>query len=176
MSAAALHELSTDAELLARATRFLYEKARLLDERRWHEWLALYTEDCEYWVPAWKSEDEQTSDPRRELSLIYYPRRSGLEDSVWRVESRRSVASMVLPRTRHLIHNVRLAGRRADGGLDVACEWTVHQYLPKERAVEMFFGRYLTTLRGGPEGWRIARRKITLLNDYLPAKIDFYRL
>ncbi|MCS6763144.1 MAG: nuclear transport factor 2 family protein [Candidatus Protistobacter heckmanni] len=166
MSAAALHELSTDAELLARTTRFLYEEARLLDERRWHEWLALYAEDCEYWVPAWKSEDEQTSDPRRSV----------LEDRVWRVESRRSVASMVLPRTQHLIHNVRLAGRRADGGLDMACEWTVHQYRPKERAVEMFFGRYLTTLRGGPEGWRIARRKITLLNNYLPAKIDFYSL
>ena len=30
---------------------FIYHEARLLDERRWDEWLALFTEDGRYWVP-----------------------------------------------------------------------------------------------------------------------------
>jgi 3-phenylpropionate/cinnamic acid dioxygenase small subunit len=154
---------------------FLYREALALDERRWDDWLALYTDDCEYWVPAWKSEDEQTDNPRRELSLIYYSQRSGLEDRVWRVRSGRSAASTVLPRTQHLIHNPRLLAA-GDERVDVACEWTVHQYLPKEKSVEIFFGRYRQTLVKVGDSWRIASKKIILLNDYLPAKIDFYSL
>ena len=30
---------------------FIFHEARLLDERRWDEWLALFTEDGRYWVP-----------------------------------------------------------------------------------------------------------------------------
>ena len=30
---------------------FIFHEARLLDERRWDEWLALFTEDARYWVP-----------------------------------------------------------------------------------------------------------------------------
>ncbi len=30
---------------------FVYREARLLDERRFDEWLALFTEDGRYWVP-----------------------------------------------------------------------------------------------------------------------------
>ena len=31
--------------------RFLYAEARMLDEKRWDEWYALFTEDGHYWVP-----------------------------------------------------------------------------------------------------------------------------
>lgn len=165
-----------DLHLLCDVEQFLYAEALALDERRWADWLAMFTEDCEYWIPAWKSEDEQTSNPRRELSLIYYSRRSGLEDRVWRVESRHSVASAVLPRTQHLINNVRVRSLTPAGEIEIGCEWTVHQFLPKERAVEIFFGRYEQTLSRHAQSWRIARKKIVLLNDYLPAKIDFYSL
>jgi 3-phenylpropionate/cinnamic acid dioxygenase small subunit len=97
------------------------------------------------------------------------------------VKSGRSIASAVLPRTQHLISNVRIVEQRKprDGEeerISVACEWTVHQYLPRERAVEMYFGRYAQTLVLREEGLRIARKKIVLLNDYLPARIDFYSL
>ena len=30
---------------------FIFHEARLLDERRWDAWLALFTEDGRYWVP-----------------------------------------------------------------------------------------------------------------------------
>ena len=32
--------------------RFLYREARLLDERRFEEWMNLFAEDGYYWVPA----------------------------------------------------------------------------------------------------------------------------
>ena len=34
-----------------RVQQFLFHEARLLDERRLQEWLGLYAEDAEYWVP-----------------------------------------------------------------------------------------------------------------------------
>src|SRR5437762_12930240 len=37
-------------ELIREVEQFLYREARLLDERRFHEWLALLTEDVRYWM------------------------------------------------------------------------------------------------------------------------------
>ncbi|HVW58269.1 MAG TPA: aromatic-ring-hydroxylating dioxygenase subunit beta [Rhizobiaceae bacterium] len=46
---------------------FVYREARLLDELRYEEWLALYAEDAHYWMPAeWRQ-----TDPRLQASLMY---------------------------------------------------------------------------------------------------------
>ena len=44
-------------EILAQCTDLLYREAAYLDERRWAEWLELYTADAEFWVPAWDEDD-----------------------------------------------------------------------------------------------------------------------
>ena len=51
--------------------RFLLQEARLLDEARFDDWLALFTADAWYWVP---SEPDQ-ADPAETVSLIYDDRR-----------------------------------------------------------------------------------------------------
>ena len=55
----------------AECEKFLVHEARLLDEGRFDEWLALFTADAWYWVP---SEPNQAS-PRDTVSLIYDDRR-----------------------------------------------------------------------------------------------------
>ena len=40
-----------DAALEREAADFVVREARLLDERRWDEWLALFSDDGRYWVP-----------------------------------------------------------------------------------------------------------------------------
>ena len=62
------------------AQRMVALEGMLLDERRWDEWLALLTPDCEFWAPTWVSESELASDPTRQLSHIYYASRAPLED------------------------------------------------------------------------------------------------
>jgi benzoate/toluate 1,2-dioxygenase beta subunit/anthranilate 1,2-dioxygenase (deaminating, decarboxylating) small subunit len=167
--------MSTDVLTDVQVAKLLYREAELLDERRWDEWLALFAPDCEYWVPAWRDEDEPTADPKTELSLIYYDNRGGLEDRVWRVKSGRSVASRVLPRTQHVISNVR-ASEAEQGVLQVKCNWTTQQFMPKEKVVEVYFGRYEHEWRQFDGQWLITRKKVVLLNDYLNAKLDFYSL
>ena len=58
----------------------LYREALCLDEQRWDDWLALYPEEIEFWVPAWKNERETTADPKTEISLIYLSSRTRLEE------------------------------------------------------------------------------------------------
>jgi 3-phenylpropionate/cinnamic acid dioxygenase small subunit len=37
-------------DLTQEVEQFLYREARLLDERRLHEWLELFTDDARYWM------------------------------------------------------------------------------------------------------------------------------
>jgi 3-phenylpropionate/cinnamic acid dioxygenase small subunit len=46
---------------------FVIREARLLDELRYDEWLALFAEDGHYWMPA----EWQQKDPRLQPSLMY---------------------------------------------------------------------------------------------------------
>ena len=158
------------------AADLLYREAHYLDTQRWDDWLALFVEDCEYWAPAWKSEHEPTSDPRSEVSLIYNSNRAGLEDRVWRVRSGRSVASRPLPRTHHAVTNVMLGASKPDGGAEVLSNWTMHQFKTKRSEVETLFGRCEHELVQRDGGLRIKRKKIILLNDAMPAMLDFYNL
>jgi 3-phenylpropionate/cinnamic acid dioxygenase small subunit len=158
------------------ATELLYREAFLLDNQRWDEWLALFSDDAEFWVPAWKGEHQPTDNPKREVSLIYYASRAGLEDRVWRARSGKSVASLVLPRTQHAITNILLDAHATQDAMRVFSNWTVQQFLIKDKSVETHFGRYEHTLVAQESTWRITKKKIILFNDYLPAKLDFYNL
>ena len=46
---------------------FIYAEARMLDEGRYDEWLALWLEDGHYWMPL----DYQQTDPHLVTSLMY---------------------------------------------------------------------------------------------------------
>ncbi len=50
-----------------RLIRFVRHEARLLDEQRWDEWLALFAEDGHYWVPLSPGQ----TDPLEHNSLAY---------------------------------------------------------------------------------------------------------
>src|SRR5271166_7114758 len=41
-----------DSDTIRSVEQFLYREARLLDERRFHDWLQLFTDDVHYWMTA----------------------------------------------------------------------------------------------------------------------------
>ena len=168
--------MSAAREVNDAGRHLLYLEAHYLDTQRWDEWLELFVEDCEFWVPAWKAEHELTSDPKRELSLVYIPARSGLEDRVWRVRSGRSVASMPMPRTQRSITNVLVKNEGTPEAMTVLSNWTVHMFTTKDRESHVFFGRAEHDLVQRDGVWKIRRKKVVLLNDRMPAALDFYCL
>ena len=40
-----------EEEVMREIEQFLYREARLLDDRQFHQWLDLFTDDIRYWIP-----------------------------------------------------------------------------------------------------------------------------
>lgn len=163
-----------DEGLTRAVSDLINREASLLDRRRWEEWLDLYTEDAVYWVPSWASEEETVSDPETQLNLIYLRNRGGLEDRVFRLESRDSYASVPLDRTVHLVGNIVV--ERAEGPeIAATASCLVHSYGKMGALTRASL--YDFALRHGEGGrLRIARKKIILIDDRLEGPIDIYHL
>jgi len=161
--------------LHAEIQELLFRDALYLDTHEWDAWLALYDQDCEFWMPAWLDEVTPTSDPESQLSLIYYAGRRNLEDRIWRVKSGASVASSPLPRVVHAVTNI-LVDDGEEGLVAAKASFTVHLFDVRSGRSHVFFGRYEYRLRRSEDGWRIARKKIYLLNDVIPTVVDFYSI
>jgi benzoate/toluate 1,2-dioxygenase beta subunit len=84
--------------------KLLLQEAALLDERRFEEWLALYTRDCLYWVPAAPGQKSG----KDQVSHIYDDRKL-LETRVRRLQHTMAHAQLPASRTVHLVTNVRPA-------------------------------------------------------------------
>lgn len=166
----------TETETLQMATEVLYREAQFLDERRWDDWLGLYHEQAEFWVPAWRDEDEATEDPENEIALIYILSRVQLEERVSRLRSGRSAASSPLPRTAHAVSNVMVTVGPDDDRLTVRSIATTHVFDAKRREPHVLFGRCEHGLLRVDGHWRIRRKKLVLLNDYIQTMIDCYSI
>jgi len=153
--------------------QFLYREARLLDERAFDEWLQCYAENAEYWMPAWTDDDDLTTDPHSQISLIYYANRKGLEDRVYRLNTERSTASTPEARTAHFIANVEVLDRR-EGAIDLRYNW--HTLSHRYQKTQQFFGTTFLTLDTSGPAPLIARKKIVLKDDYIHQVIDIYHV
>jgi benzoate/toluate 1,2-dioxygenase subunit beta len=153
------------------AEELLYREALLLDTRAFDSWLMLFTPDVEFWMPAWRDEITPTADPDTELSLIYYKGIRNLQDRVERLTSGLSTASTPPPRCSHSITNVLLLQCDAEAA-QVSAVFTCHRFEPRMNRQLCFFGRYEYDLRAVADGWKIARKKIILLNDTIPTMVD----
>ena len=162
-----------DVGLVSRVTTLLNLEATLLDDRRWHDWLALYTEDCIFWAPAWAGDETWTSDPQRQVSLIWADRRN-LAARIFRVEGGDSYASMPLPLTVHLVTGVTVVSS-AEDVMEVRANWLVHSFLRTSGAI-LRAGRYEYRLRRIDADLRILRKKILIHDDAITGAVDFYNI
>lgn len=89
--------------------RLLEREGRLLDEARFEDWLALYTEQCVVWVPA----AERPGDPRREVT-VFFDDRQRLQDRIFRLRTGKAWSQVPPSRTVRVVSNVevfRAAGK-----------------------------------------------------------------
>lgn len=152
---------------------FLYREARYLDDKQWDDWLELYAADASFWMPSWDDNDELTEDPQREISLIWYGNRTGLEDRIFRIKTERSSASVPDTRTSHNLSNIELL-EHADGLCKVRFNW--HTLSFRYKTVDSYFGSSFYTLDVRGENPLIKAKKVILKNDYVRQVIDVYHL
>lgn len=159
--------------LQVQVERFIFDEAALVDQRRWSDWLNLFTEDMVYWAPSWADEAELTTDPEAEVSIVYMSSRKELEHRIWRFTSGESPASHPLPRTNHLVSNVRILEETPDTVV-AASNWLTQCYRNKEQF--FYGGHYEHTLLRTGDGLRIRAKKVVLLNDVVLGYVDVYHL
>ena len=88
---------------LARCQQFLMHEARLLDESKFDDWLALFTADAWYWVPSEPNQDN----PHDTVSLMYDDRRL-LETRIRRLASPRMYSQEPRSRCSRIVGNVTI--------------------------------------------------------------------
>lgn len=130
-------------------------EARLLDERRFAEWLELFAEDGVYWVPT---QPEQKS-PHEALSLVYEPR-TLLAVRVERLVQAALHVQSPPSRTVHQVAGIEVAELEARSSLMVA-EW-------RNGESRWYAGRVLHRLRATPQGLRIVLKRVDLIDSEAP--------
>lgn len=153
---------------------FLYAEARALDDRDWDTWLTFYHQDCPFWMPAWDDYDELTEDPQNDVSLMYYPDKSGIEDRVFRIKTDRSSAtSLPEPRTNHNLSNIEVLSQEGSE-IKLRFNWSTLSY--RYGTTDQHWGTsYYTLDTSGPKPL-ITDKKVVLKNDHIHHVIDVYHI
>ena len=152
---------------------FLYREARLLDDEQWDDWLQCYDTNARFWMPSWDDDGTLVQDPEREISLIFYPNRQGLEDRVFRIKTERSSATIPDTRTSHNIANVEI--EKVEGAVHtVRFNW--HTLSHRYHTDYGYFGmsRYVIDVSGPAP--TILDKYVVLKNDYISQVIDIYHI
>ncbi len=161
-----------DPILYAAVCELLFREARYLDEQKWSQWLDLYREDAVFWIPAARMDGAYTTDPECELNYIYIKGRAGLEARIFRLGTNSSIASTPLPRTCHLVTNVMIDEARPMEVLASAnCQVSSFS---DQRGQQTRGGSYSYMLRREGDAFRIARKKIMLLEHIIDGYFDVY--
>ena len=171
-------------ELSREIEQFLYREARLLDERRFEDWLALFTDDVRYWMPVRMTRYPRRSkaiavlDPARneeeELSKdgelgIFDESKETLSRRVARLDTGMAWAEDPPSRTRHLVSNVEVERGDIEAELTVHSNFLVYRSRG-ETEHDVYVGGRRDTLRRVDGAWKIARRTIILDQNVLLAK------
>ena len=152
--------------------RFLGKEARLLDEKKWDDWLSLYDPEAEYWLPAMGDDGELIQDPQREISLIYYPNRAGLEDRVFRIRTGMSSASTPEIRTLHMF--TLLSTEQVGNSVNARSSWITNSIREDHVIVYRGWSDY-DLVAAGSDSWSIKKKK-TVIMDPITEVVDFYNV
>ena len=170
--------------LLRDVEQFLYREARLLDERRFHEWLELFTDDVRYWMTGRSSryprsskaitvigpDRRQASDLAGEDELaILDETKATLSGRVARLDTGMAWAEDPPSRTRHIITNIEVEAGDTTAELKVYSNFIVYR-TRAETEQDFYVGARQDILRSLDGAWKIAHRKLILDQNVLLAK------
>ena len=143
---------------------FLYREARLADEARYAEWLALWTDDGVYWVPATTEPD---ADPERQLSHVY-DNRGRIETRVKLLQTGVRYSQEPASRMHRLISNIEVD--QAEGGELVAGSNFLLAELAVQAGRELHWwaGRTTHRLRRVDGQLRMSKKTVVLVNAAEP--------
>ena len=143
---------------------FLYREARLADEACYAEWLALWTDDAVYWVPA---STDPAADPETRISHIY-DNRARLETRIKLLQTGVRYSQVPPSPMRRIIANIEVEpgpdGQLVAGSNFVLAELSV-QAKPE---THWWVGRATHHVRWVDGALRMSFKKVVLINAAEP--------
>lgn len=137
--------------------RFLYREARLADEHDYDGWESLWTDDGLYWVPA----NGDDIDPETRMSIVY-DNRSRIATRIRQFKTGRRLSQLPASRLRRVVSNIELLDVN---GQDTTVEANFVLVESRERAKEVWAGRYTYRLRPVDGELRMAYKKVALVDN-----------
>jgi len=175
---------TADPHLIRDVEQFLYREARLLDDRRFRDWLELFTDDVRYWMTSRTNRYPKNSkaiailDPDRyveddigaddELAILDESKET-LTARVNRLDTGMAWAEDPPSRTRHLIMNIEVEPSDNDAEVKVYCNFVVYRSRG-ETEQDFYVGGRQDVLRSIAGSWKIASRRLVLDQNVLTAK------
>jgi 3-phenylpropionate/cinnamic acid dioxygenase small subunit len=137
--------------------RLLEREARLLDQLRYDDWLALYAAECIYWVPS----TPNAGDPRREISVMFDDRRR-LEDRVYRMRTGFAWSQAPASRTVRLVTNVEVFATAHDGVRMLRSNFLISEFWGDETRVLTGWTGHRVVRDG--TAWKIQAKQVNLID------------
>jgi benzoate/toluate 1,2-dioxygenase subunit beta len=146
------------------AVEFIHREARLADEARYAEWLALWTDDAVYWVPA---TTDPAADPDKHLSHIY-DNRGRLETRIKLLQTGHRYSQEPASPMRRLIANIEVAPAE-NGELVADSNFALAELaIQARREMHWWVGRAKHRLRRVGSELRMCRKTVVLVNAAEP--------
>jgi len=143
---------------------FLHLEARLADEARYADWLALWTDEAVYWVPA---TTDPAADPETRISHIY-DNRARLETRVKLLQTGHRYSQEPASPMRRLISNIEVEEGSA-GGLIAGSNFVLAELSIQARPeMHWWVGRATHHLRRVDGVLRMSLKKVVLINAAEP--------
>jgi 3-phenylpropionate/cinnamic acid dioxygenase small subunit len=137
--------------------RMLLEReARLLDQLRYEDWLALYATECIYWVPS----TPNAGDPRREIAVMFDDRRR-LEDRIYRLRTGFAWSQAPASRTVRLITNVEAFATAREDVRMLRSNFLISEFWGDETRILTGWAGHRVVRDGN--GWKIQAKQVNLL-------------
>ena len=152
-----------DTELLRSVEQFLFLEARLADEGDYDGWEALWTGDGVYWVPA----NGDDVDPATQMSILF-DNRSRIALRVRQLNHDKRLSQRPRSRLRRLLANVEVLDGPDDRGDDITVGANFVVYESRDRGITLWAGRTEYRLRAVDGAWRMARKKVMLVDNDRP--------
>jgi 3-phenylpropionate/cinnamic acid dioxygenase small subunit len=146
----------TDAAVRDEFRRLVEREARLLDQLRYDDWLAMYAAECVYWVPS----TPHAGDPRREIAVMFDDRRR-LEDRIFRLRTGFAWSQAPKSRTARLITNVEVFATGRDDARMLRSNFLISEFWDKETRTLTGWAGHRIVRSGGV--WKIAAKQVNLL-------------
>lgn len=149
---------SLSLERIREIEQFLFHEARLLDERRFAEWLNLWHAHSYYWVPRFKDQDN----PFEQISL-FWENSMLREVRVNRVENARNWSQQPPTRSARIVGNISLEGVDRAGCFIVRSTLQLTEWRLEQRQLAGTVFHKLAPADDG--GWEIVLKRIDLVNS-----------